>query len=151
VSPSHSSAACGSGLFVGSDALLGGGTTRAYSSSSSLLIDRAQHRPPPSRTRHPLSFWLVIWSSSLFGGGYSWPLRYRLLATTTSDQHPLRQLRPRRLRLPRHAGAIIYTECTPVSSPATTFTLRLWGDFSSSAPTFGSCPIWLCCSCCDYG
>jgi hypothetical protein len=88
VSPSHSSAACGSGLFIGSVALLGNGTTRAYSSSSSLLMDRAQHRPPSSRMRHPLPFWSVIWSSSRFGGGYSWDLRYRPLATTTSDQHP---------------------------------------------------------------
>jgi hypothetical protein len=49
--------------------------------------------------------------------------------------------RPPRLWLPRHLGAIVFLEHTPVSAPAATFApLRgcdCGGDFSPSAPTFG--------------
>jgi hypothetical protein len=77
--PSRNNTARGPATFIGSVALPGGGTSSACSSSSSLLMV-AVHHPLRCAT---LSLWPIVRSTFLFGGGQSWVLRYRLLASTT--------------------------------------------------------------------
>jgi hypothetical protein len=114
VSPSRSSATHGIVTFVGSVALLGGGTTHACSSPSNLLMVQAQHRPPSSRMRHPLR-WRTQLGFAISSSRYD---DFRLA--------PPRHLWPWRPRLwlPWHSWAIIYMKCTPVSTLATIFTLE---------------------------